>query len=214
MAPFITFEGIEGSGKSTQVRRLAESLRRRGRALLVTREPGGCPVADAIRRVLLDPANHNLVPRAELLLYAAARAQHVDEVIRPALAAGRTVLCDRFTDATVAYQGNGRGLDFELIGRLNELAAGDLRPDLTLLLDLPPERGLTRARKRNSELSLGDEDRFERESLAFHGRVREGYRLLAARENRFRVIDADGTEDEVANRILDAVQEFLRAEAL
>lgn len=213
MGLFITFEGIEGSGKSTQVARLADRLRRPGREILVTREPGGCPVADAIRRILLDPANDNLASRAELLLYAAARAQHVDEVIRPALLSGQTVLCDRFTDATLAYQGSGRGLDRALIENLNRLAADGLRPDLTLLLDLPPERGLARARRRNTDLSLTNEDRFEREALPFHQRVRDGYRQLAAGEARFRVIDADGSVDEVAHRIRVVVEEFLRPEA-
>lgn len=208
MPLFITFEGIEGSGKTTQILRLADNLRRRGGDIVVTREPGGCPIADAVRRILLDPANTALVPRAELLLYAAARAQHVEEVIAPALRAGRIVLCDRFTDATLAYQGFGRGLDRELIDTLNRLAAGSLSPDLTLLLDMPAEDGLRRARFRNAE---GDdsEGRFEREALPFHRRVREGYLALAAGRERFRIIDACGSEDEVAARILTATAPFL-----
>ncbi|MFA5517269.1 MAG: dTMP kinase [Desulfuromonadales bacterium] len=208
MSLFITFEGIEGSGKTTQIRRLAAALQSSGREVLVTREPGGCPIADAIRGILLDPASAALVPRAELLLYAAARAQHVDEVIRPALQAGQTVLCDRFIDATVAYQGNGRGLDLDLIHDLNRLASGGARPDLTILFDLPAAAGLKRARRRNIVQSLQLEERFERESLAFHSRVREGYLQLAQRETRFRVVDATGSEEEVAERVSAVVLEF------
>jgi dTMP kinase len=208
MSLFITFEGIEGSGKSTQIGRLAERLRRRGAQVVVTREPGGCPIADAIRRILLHPDSSALVPRAELLLYAAARAQHVDEVIRPALAQGKIVLCDRFVDATVAYQGEGRGLDANLIASLNDLAADGLLPHLTLLLDMPVEVGLRRARDRNSAADNG-EDRFERESLAFHDRVRAGYLKLARREKRFRIIDADAPVEEVADRINRAVDDLL-----
>ncbi len=206
---FITFEGIEGSGKSTQLKRLAALLRDRGRPVVVTREPGGCRIADAIRAILLDRTNRDLSPTAELLLYAAARAQHVAEIIRPALASGKIVLCDRFYDATVAYQGYGRGLDTDLISRLNGIAAGALHPDLTLLLDFPVEAGLTRARSRNAENIGPDEGRFEDESLAFHRRVREGYLALAGKEDRFRVLAADGSEEEVAARVTAAVLPFL-----
>jgi dTMP kinase len=207
---FITFEGIEGSGKTTQIRRLAESLRKQGAEVLATREPGGCPVADAIRNILLHPANTALVPRAELLLYAAARAQHVEEVILPALRAGKVVLCDRYTDATLAYQGNGRGLETSLITELNTLASEGLSPDLTLLLDMPAEEGLSRARRRNAALQEEEEDRFEREAIDFHRRVREGYLHLARMEAaRFQVIDARGTEEAVAERILTAVEAFV-----
>lgn len=208
MSLFITFEGIEGSGKTTQVRRLADYLRACGRDVVITREPGGCPIADAIRRILLDPDNNALVSRAELLLYAAARAQHVDEIIRPALETGKVVLCDRFTDATLAYQGYGRGLDTALIRTLNELAAGPLIPGLTLLLDMPEEDGLQRARARNAG-TADSEGRFEQENLSFHRRVREGYLALAAEEKRFRIVDARGTEEEVAERVLAAASPFL-----
>lgn len=213
MPLFITFEGIEGTGKTTQIGHLAQRLRNQGRQVLVTREPGGCPIADAIRGILLDPASVGLVPRAELLLYAAARAQHVEEVIRPALQAGQTVLCDRFADATLAYQGHGRGLDLALIGDLNRLAAGCLVPDLTVLLDLPETEGLRRAQRRNHLLALDHEDRFERESLEFHRRVRQGYLGLARREPRFHIVDAEGTEAEVTERIAVTVDAFLRHKA-
>ena len=212
MSVFITFEGIEGCGKTTQVRRLADHLQQQGHAVLTTREPGGCPIADEIRRILLSPANGELVPRAELLLYAAARAQHVAEVIQPALARGLWVLCDRFTDATIAYQGYGRGLDTRLIGELNDVAAGATLPQLTILLDLPVEEGLNRARRRNAQTAGTDEGRFEDESLAFHRRVRDGYRQLATREPaRFLLIDARGDEDAVAKRVTDAVAARLGA---
>lgn len=206
---FMTFEGIEGSGKTTQIERLALILEKSGRQVVLTREPGGCLVADAIRSVLLDPKYAGMVPRAELFLYAAARAQHVEEVIRPALDAGRWVLCDRFADATLAYQGSGRGLDGNLVGRVNQLAAGDLVPDLTLLLDLPAETGLFRARERNAQRSGPPDDRFEREALEFHRRVRNGYLTLARENPRFRLIDARPEPDRVGEQILQSVEEFV-----
>ena len=209
MALFITFEGIEGSGKSTQICLLKEHLANQGVSVLITREPGGCPIADAIRAILLDPANQEMTARTELLLYAAARAQHVDQLIRPTLAAGTTVLCDRFIDATTAYQGGARGLDTALIAQLNHVATGGLCPDLTLLLDFPAETGLERARQRNQQGNLLDEGRFELETFDFHRRVRQSYLELAAREERFRVIDATGLADEVAARIAAVVDDFL-----
>lgn len=203
---FITFEGIEGCGKTTQLRLLAQSLAGQGFDIVTTREPGGCPIADAVRQILLDPDNHALVPRAELLLYAAARAQHVDEVIRPALLSGKTVLCDRFTDATCAYQGYGRGLDSTLINSLNTLAAAETRPNLTILLDMPAEEGLRRAQSRNTAQTLEHEGRFEEESLAFHRRVRQGYLDLASAHSRFLIIDALGSQETVAARIKEALE--------
>jgi len=209
MAFFITFEGIEGSGKSTQLLILKRRLEQNGHRIVATREPGGCPIADAIRTILLDPVNQVLVPRSELLLYAAARAQHVEQMIRPALANGATVLCDRFADATTAYQGGGRGLDIALVAELNTIATGGLTPDLTLLLDFPVEIGLSRARQRNQQEVGHAEGRFELETLAFHHRVRSAYLALAAREPRFRIIDASGTEQQVAGRVAAVVEQFL-----
>jgi len=209
MSFFITFEGIEGSGKSTQLQRLKTFFENRGDRVLVTREPGGCRVADIVRAILLNPDNGNLVPRAELLLYAAARAQHVEEVIRPNLAQGVTVLCDRFYDATTAYQGAGRGLDPILIDALNHLATDGLAPDLTLLFDFPVEDGLARARQRNRDADQEAEGRFELEELDFHQRVRYGYLALASQDRRFRIIDARGDLETVADRVSDAIDEFL-----
>ena len=209
MALFISFEGGEGCGKSTQIAALAARLTNRGIPVLTTREPGGCAIADAIRRILLNPANATLVPRAELLLYAAARAQHVDEVIQPALGQGTWVLCDRFTDATVAYQGGGRQLPPTTIETLNRIATDGLQPDLTLLLDLPVEEGLRRAIGRNDQDGTAHEGRFEAETLAFHQRVRASYRRLAENHERFRVIDASGEIDAVAGRIDQVLDEFL-----
>jgi len=212
MVPFITFEGIEGSGKTTQIRQLAERLCQQGYQVLQTREPGGCSIADQIRGILLHPENAAMVSRAELLLYAAARAQHVEQVIQPALAAGRIVLCDRFTDATLAYQGDGRGLNRSLIRQLNLLAAGNCRPDLTLLFDLPVTIGLGRALQRETEQQDSSEGRFERETLDFHQRIRDGYLKLAGAEaDRFRVIDADQPVAQIGRQITAIVDTFLQA---
>ncbi len=198
---FITLEGIEGSGKSTQLRNLAERIPN----ALATKEPGGTPTADRIRAILLD-TRATIDPVAELFLFAASRRQHVMEVIRPALAAGQVVLCDRFTDATLAYQGFGRRLDLDRLRWLNDWATDSLRPGLTLIFDLPEEVGLQRARSRNSSAPV-DEGRFEQEDLRFHRRVREGYLTLAASEpDRYAVIDAAGTPDEVLARTLDVVR--------
>ncbi|WP_305043893.1 dTMP kinase [Geoalkalibacter sp.] len=210
MSFFITFEGIEGSGKTTQISRLAAHLRARGLEVVQTREPGGCPIADAIRAILLDAANTSLVSAAELLLYAAARAQHVEEVIRPALAKGRIVLCDRFTDATLAYQGFGRGLSLAQIENLNTLARGTTVPDLTLLFDLPVEVGLRRALKRIAGTSGPAEDRFEQESRQFHERIRLGYLTLAGQEpERFRLIHADADPEQVFAEVVTVVEQRL-----
>jgi dTMP kinase len=201
---FITFEGIEGSGKSTQIALLAEALKARGLPHLVTREPGGTPAGESIRALLLDSSTR-LGPAAELLLYAAARAEHLERVIRPALAAGRLVLCDRYLDATRAYQGYGRGLPLAWIESLHALEPLRQAPDRTLLIDLDPALGLERARGRNRKAAL-DEGRFEAEDLEFHRRVRAGYLALAQAEpERFRVIDGDAPPEVVQTRIQEAL---------
>ncbi len=197
---FITFEGIEGSGKSTQIRRIAPLIRN----AVVTKEPGGTPVADRIRAILLDSGSV-IDPAAEVFLFAASRRQNVMEVIRPALDRGRVVLCDRFTDATLAYQGFGRLQNLDRLRDLNDWATGSLQPDLTVLFDLPEEVGLTRAQSRNAA-ATHDEGRFEAEDLRFHRRVREGYLTLASSEpRRYVVVNADGSADEVFERTRTAL---------
>lgn len=206
MGRFITFEGVEGCGKTTQIKLLAQHLTERGETVVVTREPGGCPIADQARAILLDAANCAMTPTAELLLYAAARAQHVQEIVKPALAAGKIVLCDRFTDATIAYQGCGRGLDLATIAYLNELATGGLKPQLTLLLDCPVEVGLRRALDRINGGSGAREERFELESVLFHRKVRNGYLKLAENEpERFIVIDGSRQVQETEAAVAEAV---------
>lgn len=198
---FITFEGIEGSGKSTQLARLAAALRRRSHAVLVTREPGGTAVGAGIRRMLTDPDTPPLSVMAELFLYLADRAQHVREGILPALATGHIVLCDRFSDSTVAYQGYGRSVDMEIIRRLDAIARDGCRPDLTFLLDCPVRIGLERAQQRPATGIR--EDRFELEPLAFHDRVHAGFLELARAEpDRFIVLDSQGPVEQTEARIL------------
>lgn len=193
MGFFITFEGIEGCGKSTQLKLLARNLTTHGHEVTVTREPGGCPISDQVRGILLDANNSAMTPMAELLLYAAARAQHVAEIVVPALKEDRIVICDRFTDATVAYQGYGRQLNLTVINQLNQLATAGLRPDLTILLDCPVEVGLSRALARINSSQGAREERFELESMQFHQKVRDGYLQLADKEaDRFIVISDEG----------------------
>ena len=197
---FITFEGPEGSGKSTQIQRLGAYLQERGIDCVVTKEPGGTPIADRIRAIVLDSASAELDPWAEVLLYSASRRQHTVERIRPALARGAHVLCDRYIDATIAYQGYGRLIDLDRLQLLNGWATEGLVPDLTLLYDIDEETGLSRAHRRNATMDV-DEGRFEAEDLRFHRRVREGYLAMAVAEpNRYRVVDANGTVDEVFDR--------------
>jgi len=195
--PFLTLEGIEGSGKSTQARRLAAAL---GPGVVLSREPGGTALGRAVRGLLLEPVHRGLAPAAELLLFFADRAQHVAEVIRPALAQGRLVISDRYTDSSLAYQGYGRGVRLDLIQALHEAATGGLWPELTLLLDLPVEDGLGRVAAR------GVHDRLEAEVREFHERVRGGYLEMAGREpHRWVVVDGRGSEGEVAARVWAAV---------
>ncbi|TBU97764.1 dTMP kinase [Stutzerimonas kirkiae] len=196
---FVTLEGPEGAGKSTNREYLAARLREAGCEVLMTREPGGTPLAERIRELLLTPSDEAMASDTELLLVFAARAQHLATVILPALARGCVVLCDRFTDATYAYQGGGRGLPFERIAQLESFVQGDVRPDLTLVFDLPIEVGLKRAAAR------GRLDRFEQEGSAFFGAVRAAYlRRAAETPQRYRVVDA-GQSLEQVQRALDAL---------
>jgi dTMP kinase len=198
---FITIEGGEGAGKSTMMDRVADWLEAGGRRVVRTREPGGTELAEKVREILLDKNHTELSAPAELLLVFAARAQHLAELIRPALQRGDTVLCDRFTDATWAYQGGGRGMPDKDIAALEQLVHGDLQPDLTLLLDVPVEQGLQRALQRS------ESDRFEQETLAFFTRVREAYvRRAKASPERFAVIDASGGLEAVWAQVESALQ--------
>jgi dTMP kinase len=200
---FVVLEGGEGVGKSTQARRLAERLRASGHPVLVTREPGDSRIGPAVRGVLLDPANAGLSPRAEALLYAADRAEHVAAVIRPALAAGSVVVCDRYVDSSIAYQGVARGLGDD-VERISRWATESLLPDLTVVLDVDPTTAHRRLRGR---------DRLEQEPLAFHAAVREAFLALAAREPaRYAVVDAAASPDAVAAAVLAAVREVLPAQ--
>ncbi|MCF6178365.1 MAG: dTMP kinase [Geopsychrobacter sp.] len=214
MSFFITFEGIEGSGKSTQITLLRDALKKSGYPVVETREPGGCPIADQIRSILLHPKNSNINATTELLLYAAARAQHVNDVIRPSLEQERLVLCDRYTDATYAYQGDGRNLDAKLIRQLNLVAAQGIFPDLTILIDLPVETGLGRALSREATLQDDSEGRFERETIDFHKRVRDGYLNLAKQEpSRFVLVDGALAIEDLAVKILQVTLNFLETRA-
>ncbi len=198
---FITVEGVEGAGKSTHIDAMRAHLESRGVTVRVTREPGGAPLSESLRELLLDPANLGMDADTELLLVFAARAEHLAKVIRPALTAGDWVLCDRFTDATYAYQGGGRGIDAARIAVLENWVQGDLRPDLVIVLDIDPEAGLARAASR------GDKDRFEREEAAFFSRVRENYLERAkAAPDRYRIIDAGAAQESVRERILEALE--------
>lgn len=209
---FITFEGTDGSGKTTQLERLIARLEQAGYGVTRTVEPGGTEIGREIRRILLDSKNSGLDSRAELLLYFASRAQNVAEVIRPALAQGRAVVCDRFTDSTLVYQGAGRGLGREAVESLHGIACGALQPDVTLYLDIDLETGLARAFERNRSADGPDESRMDNQAIEFHRRVREAYLALAAREReRFRVIDARGSADAVAQAVWDAVIPALEA---
>ncbi len=212
MGLFVTFEGIEGCGKTTQIHLAADYLGKRGIPCLRTEEPGGNTLGRKLREMLLNRGPFILYPETELLLFTAARAQHVREVILPALGEGKVVLCDRFADATLVYQGYARGLDVEAIRYLNTFVTKSLQPDLTLLFDLPVEVGLTRARERIARLNqVLREDRFEEEDLSFHKKIREGYLLLAHQEkDRFRVIDAAGSISDLQETVRLHLDQGLR----
>jgi dTMP kinase len=201
---FITIEGGEGAGKSTMMDRLAGWLVSQGHRVVSTREPGGTVLAEKIRAILLDDQHGELSAQSELLLVFASRAQHLEELIRPALARGDTVLCDRFTDASWAYQGGGRQMPDEWIASMEKMVHGDLQPDLTLLLDLPPDQGLKRVSRR------GKADRFEQESSQFFKRVRQAYLVRAkSSANRFEIIDASGDIAQVWSQIESALERRL-----
>lgn len=206
---FISFEGLDGVGKSTQVERLARKLREQGFSVTVTREPGGTQTGERIRQLLLDTRTSGLVPMTELALMFASRVQHIDEVISPALNAGQIVLCDRFTDSSEAYQGGGRKLGSKPVLELHRVLCRDLQPDLTILMDSDVAASVDRARRRNqaqSNSKTHDENRFEGENRAFFARVRDTYLEIAKREpNRVVVIDARGTPDQTHAKILETV---------
>lgn len=208
---FITFEGGDGSGKSTQMHRLADRLRAAGYEVIETAEPGGTAIGRQIRAILLDSANQELSATTELLLYFASRAQNVDECIRPSLQRGAIVLSDRFTDSTIAYQGAARGLGRDVVMTIHRIACREVNPDLTITIDIDVETSLQRAHARNRTLSGADEKRIDEESAEFHRRVREAYRELAHLEpDRIRMIDGNADEATVAERVWDAVREHVR----
>jgi dTMP kinase len=214
---FITFEGLDGCGKSTQLAKLSAALTAQGLSVVVTREPGGTPTGDKIRQLLLDTKTSSLTPMAELALMFAARAQHIAEVIQPALAEGKIVLCDRFTDSTEAYQGGGRKLGSQPVLALHRILCGSLWPELTILMDSDVAASVDRARRRNRTHSAkggrgkSDENRFEQESRAFFGRVRSAYLAIAEREpQRMVVVDARGTPNETHRRIVEVVRRKLK----
>jgi dTMP kinase len=212
MIRFITFEGGDGSGKTTQVTALENHLIARGKSCIATREPGGTSLGRLIRKALLEVGRQPITSPAELFLYLADRAQHMQEIILPALEQGKVVLCDRHTDSTLAYQGYGRGIDLALLRRLNEIASRGVRPDLTLLFDCPVEISLSRTARRQSQPATlqSREDRFEREKIEFHEKVRHGFLELAKAEpQRFRVIDATRSAADVGQEIMDIIDREL-----
>jgi len=203
---FITFEGPDGSGKTTQISLLADFLRRQGYSVITTREPGGTDIGDQIRLCLHDVRNTKMTPSAEILLYSASRAQLVQEVVRPALQEGAIVICDRFADSTIAYQGYGRGLDLEDLAYITRFATGGLQPDLTFLLDLDAEAGISRRTVGGDEMN-----RMDLQNAGFYRRVRQGYRqMVASQPHRWIVVDADRPVDDVQATIRDAISSRLQ----
>lgn len=211
MGFFITFEGIEGSGKTTQIRKAGDYLDTRNIPFIITEEPGGTELGSELRQILLNRTSLHIVEKAELLLFAADRAQHIEEIVLPAMKGGKVVLCDRFSDATVAYQGYGRGLGLEFITVVNNFSSQSLTPDLTLLFDIPVETGLERIKKRASQMGkVPLDDRFESEKTEFHQRIRDGYlSLLRDEPDRIRLIDGSGTMDEVTQKVCHYMAELI-----
>ncbi|MDO8644420.1 MAG: dTMP kinase [bacterium] len=203
---FLTLEGVEGAGKTHQSKKLFQFLKKNGKKVVLTREPGGSGIADKIRQILLIPSLEKIEPLCELLLYNAARVQHMKQVVEPALQQGKIVLCDRFTDATIAYQSFGRKLPLSLVRQVNQIATTGLKPDLTFLFDCPPEIGLRRANARLKKQRGKREERFEKEKIAFHRRVRKGYLQLAhADKKRFCTLDTRKPEKVVFQKIIAAL---------
>jgi dTMP kinase len=202
---FITFEGNDGSGKSTVIERIAEELKKNGREVILTREPGGIKISEQIRQIILDKNNSEMDSRTEALLYAASRRQHVFEKIRPALEKGNIVLCDRFIDSSLAYQGYARGIGIDEVYNLNLFATGGLLPDLTIYIEINPEVGFSRMKQNSREL-----DRLELESISFHKAVHEGYRLIADRfKDRIVTINGEKTPQEVIEEAKEVVLDFM-----
>ena len=203
---------MEGSGKTTQIRRLKRYLTQKGIPCLITREPGGCPISEEVRKILLNPDHRRMVPLTELLLYEAARAQHVEGVIAPFLKKGGVVISDRFSDASIAYQGHGRKVNLRLIDTLNRVSSQNTKPDVTILLDCPPRVGLKRALQRNQTLRQEKEGRFELEEVRFHNRVRRGYLAVARKEpRRFKIIDTRQGEEKVFQKIQKVIDELIQS---
>jgi dTMP kinase len=203
---FITFEGSEGSGKSTQLKMLSAFLKKKGFGVIITREPGGSALAEKIRKLLLDKNNNKMTAKTELLLYLASRAQHVNDVIVPALKSGKIVLCDRFHDSTVAYQGYARGMDITVLNMMNSFAAGSLKPDMTIFMDISVKEGLKRAVK-----AKGCKDRIELEKLSFHKKVKAGYLKIASKEpGRVKVIKSIGLPEEISRKIAVLTEQLIR----
>lgn len=207
---FITFEGPDGTGKTTQIARLADALTDRGLDVIRTREPGGTRISDQIRALLLDPAHTEMTDPAEVLLYAASRAQHVHELILPALAAGKLVLCDRFIDASMAYQAYGLGIDPEIVRQVNAYASGGLQPDRTYMLDLSVEQSMARLQARAQGSEAAAIDRIEGKQAAYHQRVRDGFRRIAEQDGkRVLVVDASESAERIHSRILEDCNRLL-----
>lgn len=202
---------MEGSGKTTQIRRLKSYLSKKGVPCAITREPGGCPISEEVRKILLNPNHRGMAPLTELLLYEAARAQHVEEVIAPLLKKRTVVISDRFSDASIAYQGYGRKVSLRLIDTLNRVSSQNTKPDMTILLDCPPRVGLKRALQRNQTLRQEKEGRFELEEVRFHHRVRRGYLAVAKKEpRRFKIIDTRQGEEKVFQKIQKVIDELIK----